>query len=55
MGDAGGKGREGARGKERLLVLLHGDAHQGCADLAQHKGAQGLRGGLGKKRNKMEN
>lgn len=52
MGDVGGKGREGARGKEQRLVLLHRGAHQGCA---QRDGTQGLRGGIGKKRNKIEN
>lgn len=55
MGDTGEKGGEGAWGKERCLVLLHRGAHQGCAGLAQGKGTQGLRGGLWKRRNKMEN
>lgn len=33
--------------------LFHGGAHQGRAGLAERKGTQGLRKGLGKKRNNM--
>lgn len=51
-GRAGWKAQRGSLGEGTVLGPTPRGAPQGCAGLAQHEGTQGLRGGLGKKRNK---